>query len=70
VSPNVKEAWNDLYWSTGDGAEQTDANNNAQNLEDLLGAIVRISVTSEKGSKAMYKIPDGNYKGSSLLPRV
>jgi hypothetical protein len=45
-----------LYWSTGDGGSGGDPNNNAQNLNTLLGKILRIDVSA--GSS--YTIPTTN----------
>ena len=45
-----------LYISVGDGGSSGDPHNNAQNLENLFGSILRIDVNIESG----YKIPDSN----------
>ncbi len=45
-----------LYWSTGDGGSAGDPNNNAQNLNSLLGKILRIDVDSA----FPYAIPPSN----------
>ena len=58
-----QERWNDLYWATGDGGPKEDTFNNAQDLDNLLGAIVRISVPSFEGASDLYRIPSGNYQG-------
>jgi glucose/arabinose dehydrogenase len=55
-----------LYWSTGDGGGAGDPNNNAQNLNSLLGKILRIDVNS--GSP--YGIPNSNPFFSSSDPNV
>ena len=47
-----------LYMSTGDGGGGGDPNNNAQNINSLLGKMLRISVTPD--SPAQYTIPSGN----------
>lgn len=45
-----------LYVGTGDGGSAGDPNGNAQNLDSLLGKMLRIDVSGEKG----YKIPPDN----------
>ena len=55
-----------LYWSIGDGGGAGDPNNNAQNLNSLLGKILRIDVNS--GSP--YTIPANNPFYSSTDPNV
>ncbi|CAM9268154.1 unnamed protein product, partial [Hapterophycus canaliculatus] len=55
----------DLYWATGDGGPQTDPDNNGQNVENLLGSIIRISVPSNDTG---YLIPSGNL--DSGLPEI
>ena len=45
-----------LYWSVGDGGGSGDPNNNAQNLNSLLGKILRLDVDSA----SPYAIPDTN----------
>lgn len=45
-----------LYWSTGDGGSGGDPDNNAQNLNSLLGKILRIDVDSA----SPYSIPTTN----------
>ena len=45
-----------LYWSTGDGGGGGDPDNNAQNLNSLLGKILRLDVSSA----ASYSIPASN----------
>ncbi len=53
-----------LYISTGDGAAGGDPFENAQDLDSLLGKILRIE--PEPGSEPPYSIPPGNpYAGSS-----
>ena len=48
-----------LYWSTGDGGSAGDPNNNAQNLDRLLGKILRLDVDNvDPGLK--YAIPHSN----------
>lgn len=48
-----------LYISSGDGGESGDPNNNAQNLNSLLGKILRIDVDNTS-SEFNYAIPDDN----------
>jgi glucose/arabinose dehydrogenase len=55
-----------LYWSTGDGGGAGDPNNNAQNLNSLLGKILRIDVDSN----FPYQIPTGNPFYSSPDPNI
>ncbi len=45
-----------LYIATGDGGARNDPNNNAQSKESLLGKLLCLDVSGEKG----YKIPDHN----------
>ena len=45
-----------LYWSTGDGGGSGDPGNNAQDLSDLLGKILRLDVDSA----SPYAIPSSN----------
>jgi Glucose / Sorbosone dehydrogenase len=49
----------DLYISTGDGGGGNDELHNAQNLDSLLGKILRIRPNPE-GSKPFYTVPPGN----------
>ena len=55
-----------LYWSTGDGGSGGDPSNNAQQLNNLLGKILRIDVNS--GSP--YGIPANNPFFSSIDPNI
>ncbi|MEP7137712.1 MAG: S8 family serine peptidase [Chloroflexota bacterium] len=55
-----------LYWSTGDGGSGGDPANNAQQLNNLLGKLLRIDVHS--GSP--YAIPTSNPFYSSVDPNV
>lgn len=55
-----------LYWSTGDGGSGGDPDNNAQQLNNLLGKILRIDVNS--GSP--YGIPTSNPFHSSADPNL
>ena len=55
-----------LYWSTGDGGDAGDPNNNAQNLHRRLGKILRIDVNSG----VPYAIPPGNPFYSSTDPSI
>jgi len=45
-----------LYWSTGDGGSGGDPDNNAQNLNSLLGKILRLDVSAASS----YSIPASN----------
>ena len=45
-----------LYISVGDGGSAGDPHNNAQNLSNFFGSILRIDVNTESG----YRIPDSN----------
>eukprot|EP00903_Cladosiphon_okamuranus_P008213 g7906.t1 len=48
----------DIYWSVGDGGKKVDQQNRGQDATNLLGAIIRISVSA---TTAGYTIPaDGN----------
>jgi|CXWL01.1.fsa_nt_gi glucose/arabinose dehydrogenase len=55
-----------LYWTTGDGGSGGDPNNNAQNLNKLLGKVLRIDVNS--GSP--YGIPITNPFYSNPDPNI
>ena len=55
-----------LYWSTGDGGSGGDPPNNAQQLNNMLGKILRIDVNS--GSP--YGIPTSNPFYSSINPNI
>ena len=55
-----------LYWSTGDGGGGGDPANNAQQLNNLLGKILRLDVNSA----APYGIPTSNPFYSSIDPNV
>ena len=55
-----------LYWSTGDGGSGGDPSNNAQQLNNLLGKVLRINVDS--GSP--YGIPTSNPFYSNVDPNV
>ena len=48
-----------LYIATGDGGSGGDPENNAQNLTNLLGKILRIDVDTQEGDM-MYAIPSDN----------
>lgn len=61
--PGEQNDYNDLYWTTGDGGPAEDSFNAAQDLSNLLGAMIRISVPSFDGAAAPYEIPSGNYQG-------
>ena len=47
----------DLYWTNGDGAQQTDPMNTGQDTTNLLGSMIRITVPSDGTG---YTIPSGN----------
>jgi hypothetical protein len=49
-----------LYISTGDGGPAYDPSNNAQNLDSLLGKILRIDVDSPESSAVHYSSPATN----------
>jgi glucose/arabinose dehydrogenase len=49
-----------LYAATGDGGGANDPNNNAQNLDALLGKFIRIDINVPAGSTAPYRIPADN----------
>ena len=55
-----------LYWSTGDGGDAGDPLNNAQQLNNLLGKILRIDVNSG----LPYAVPTGNPFYSSVDPNI
>eukprot|EP00903_Cladosiphon_okamuranus_P010393 g9831.t1 len=62
-SPSSK---NELYWATGDGGPQTDPNNHSQDTTNLLGAIIRIVVSSDDSDDdeaQPYDIPSSNIAG-------
>lgn len=48
-----------LYIASGDGGSKGDPDNNAQNLTNLLGKILRININYQAGNKK-YSIPDDN----------
>lgn len=50
----------DLYIALGDGGGQNDQFGNAQNLNSLLGKILRIDVDAPRSSGREYAIPAGN----------
>jgi glucose/arabinose dehydrogenase len=51
-----------LYLGVGDGGSKGDPDNNAQNVKNLLGSILRIKPDTD--SKKGYTIPDGNLQES------
>jgi len=55
-----------LYWSTGDGGGSGDPDNNGQNLNSLLGKLLRLDVNS--GSP--YGIPNSNPFFPSVDPNI
>lgn len=62
-----QEDFNDLYWNSGDGGPQEDRTGASQNLNNLLGSMMRISMPSFDGYESStglpYAIPTGNYQG-------
>lgn len=52
----------DIYWSIGDSGPQTDPKQHGQNIDDLHGTIVRITVPT---SGTSYTIPAGNVAGGT-----
>ena len=61
-----------LYFPLGDGGGRGDENNNAQNLETILGKILRIDVDSIEGSKTpdCSGLGSGNYGIPSTNPFI
>ncbi len=59
-----------LYIGVGDGGAGDDPPANAQNVDVLLGKILRISVDPPSGSDAPYAIPSGNPFASSVTGRA
>jgi hypothetical protein len=59
-----------LYLGVGDGGPAGDPDNNAQNVENLLGSIVRIRPDAD--SETGYSIPDGNLQDfvPDALPEI
>ena len=55
-----------LYIGTGDGGSANDPGDNAQDLSNLLGKILRIDVSPEKG----YQIPADNPFAKSASPEI
>lgn len=49
-----------LYWSMGDGGSGGDPGNRAQNLNELLGKMIRIDVDGNNGPGGLYGIPASN----------
>lgn len=49
-----------LYFATGDGGGAGDANNNAQNGNNLLGKMLRIAVSTEETATSYYSVPPTN----------
>ncbi|KIL37501.1 hypothetical protein SD71_02390 [Cohnella kolymensis] len=58
-----------LYIATGDGGNGGDPHNNGQNLDRLLGKILRIDVDKEQGGRA-YAIPSDNPFLSGGAPEI
>jgi hypothetical protein len=55
-----------LYAGTGDGGSGHDPNNNAQNINSLLGKIIRIDINTPLGQVPPYNIPPTNpYAGAT-----
>jgi glucose/arabinose dehydrogenase len=55
-----------LYAGTGDGGSGNDPNNNAQNINSLLGKIIRIDINTPVGQSPAYNIPSTNpYAGAT-----
>ena len=55
-----------LYLGTGDGGSANDPNNNAQNINVLLGKILRIDINTPLGQVPAYNIPPTNpYAGAT-----
>lgn len=63
LRPVCQNAFNDLYWSSGDGGPQTDPYDHAQDETLLIGSVLRISVSSTEENVG-YEIPPGNYRGA------
>ena len=56
-----------LYLGTGDGGSGNDPNNNAQNINSLLGKILRIDINTPVQQTPAYNIPPTNpYAGATL----
>ncbi|HEX8289302.1 MAG TPA: PQQ-dependent sugar dehydrogenase [Pyrinomonadaceae bacterium] len=49
-----------LYAATGDGGGANDPNNNAQNIDSLLGKFIRVNINVPAGSTQNYLIPPDN----------
>eukprot|EP00903_Cladosiphon_okamuranus_P008193 g7889.t1 len=69
--------FNDLYWNAGDGGPQSDTIGAAQDLDNLLGSMMKISVPTFEGYESpegkKYDIPPGNYqevRDSTAAPEV
>lgn len=59
-----------LYIGTGDGGSGGDPNNNAQNLNSLLGKMLRIDINTPSGGNN-YSIPPTNpYAGGGGAPEI
>jgi hypothetical protein len=52
-----------LYAGTGDGGSANDPNNNAQNIEQLLGKIIRLDINPPVGGPAYISPPDNPFVG-------
>lgn len=57
-----------LYLSTGDGGGGGDPDNNGQNLNSLLGKMLRLNVNNSD-TAPFYSIPTGNISGTEVLAK-
>jgi len=49
-----------LYWGTGDGGGGSDPTNNAQNLDSLLGKMLRLDMEGGRDPEKNYHVPSSN----------
>jgi len=49
-----------LYWALGDGGSGGDPGNRAQNINLLLGKMLRLDVDGSNGAGGLYGVPDNN----------